>query len=94
MSSRFCQCSSLHLLIGLFIFGSISAISAHENEDPTIKTMEAFSGYPIHESNSLVSDFVSSLSVETQTLQNQSDFTIFDFGDVYVDSRVIICALQ
>ncbi|KAK0608392.1 hypothetical protein LWI29_030010 [Acer saccharum] len=73
MSSRFCQCSSLHLLIGLFIFGSISAILAHENEDPTIKTMEAFSGYPIHESNSLVSDFVSSLSVETQTLQNQID---------------------
>ncbi|KAK2647198.1 hypothetical protein Ddye_022393 [Dipteronia dyeriana] len=73
MSSRFCHCSSLHLLIGLFIFGSISAISAHENEDPTIKTMEAFSGYPIHESNSLVSDFVSSLSVETQTLQNQID---------------------
>ncbi|KAJ4722611.1 Ureidoglycolate hydrolase [Melia azedarach] len=60
----------LHLLV-LFIFCSISAIWAQQNDDPTIRTMEAFSGYPIHESNSFASDFVSSLSVDTQTLQKQ-----------------------
>ncbi|KAH7573299.1 hypothetical protein ACOSP7_006887 [Xanthoceras sorbifolium] len=73
MSSRFCHCSSLHFILALFVFGSMSSISADENEDPTIKTMEAFAGYPIHESNSFVTDFVSSLSVDTQTLQNQID---------------------
>ncbi|KAH9764556.1 Ureidoglycolate hydrolase [Citrus sinensis] len=35
--------------------------------------MEAFSGYPIHESNSFVTNLVSSLSVDTETLQKQID---------------------
>ncbi|KAL9408256.1 hypothetical protein AB3S75_046752 [Citrus x aurantiifolia] len=74
MSLRFCNSHSLyHLLLVLVIFCSISAIYAKANEDPTIRTMEAFSGYPIHESNSFVTNLVSSLSVDTETLQKQID---------------------
>lgn len=35
--------------------------------------MEAFSGYPIHESNSFVTNLASSLSVDTETLQKRID---------------------
>ncbi|XP_044486450.1 ureidoglycolate hydrolase [Mangifera indica] len=61
------------LLLLQLIFCSISTISSQENGDPTIRTMEAFSGYPFHESNSFATDFVSSLSVDTPTLQKQID---------------------
>ncbi|KDO45906.1 hypothetical protein CISIN_1g0484612mg, partial [Citrus sinensis] len=74
MSLRFCNSHSLyHLLLVPVIFCSISAIYAKANEDTTIRTMEAFSGYPIHESNSFVTNLVSSLSVDTETLQKQID---------------------
>ncbi|XP_024046305.1 ureidoglycolate hydrolase isoform X2 [Citrus clementina] len=74
MSLRFCNSHSLyHLLLVLVIFCSISAIYAKANEDPTIRTMEAFSGYPIHESNSFVTNLASSLSVDTETLQKRID---------------------
>ncbi|XP_031272444.1 ureidoglycolate hydrolase [Pistacia vera] len=69
MSLRFCH----SLLLLQLIFCSISAILSQDNGDPTIRTMEAFSGYPIHESNSFATDFVSSLSVDTLTLQKQID---------------------
>ncbi|WCJ23953.1 Ureidoglycolate hydrolase [Euphorbia peplus] len=60
--------SSLNLLLTCLI----SAIIAHPNGDPTIKTMEDFSGYPIHEpSHSFGSPF--SLSLDAQTLQSQID---------------------
>ncbi|GAY52633.1 hypothetical protein CUMW_143360 [Citrus unshiu] len=74
MSLRFCNSHSLyHLLLVLVIFCSISAIYAKANEDATIRTMEAFSGYPIHESNSFVTNLASSLSVDTETLQKRID---------------------
>ncbi|KAL9410785.1 hypothetical protein AB3S75_044541 [Citrus x aurantiifolia] len=74
MSLRFCNSHSLyHLLLVLVIFCSISTIYAEANEDPTIRTMEAFSGYPIHESNSFVTNLASSLSVDTETLQKRID---------------------
>lgn len=72
MSLRFCNSHSLyHLLLVLVIFCSISAIYAKANEDATIRTMEAFSGYPIHESNSFVTNLASSLSVDAETLQKR-----------------------
>ncbi|GAY63559.1 hypothetical protein CUMW_226550 [Citrus unshiu] len=52
---------------------TVSSSSGSPNEDTTIRTMEAFSGYPIHESNSFVTNLVSSLSVDTETLQKQID---------------------
>ncbi|KAJ0034053.1 hypothetical protein Pint_24666 [Pistacia integerrima] len=61
------------LLLLQLIFCSISAILSQDNGDPAIRTMEAFSGYPIHESNSFATDFVSSLSVDALTLQKQID---------------------
>ncbi|GAA0142460.1 hypothetical protein Leryth_019790 [Lithospermum erythrorhizon] len=56
-----------------FILCLIHVSSAYEDDgkDPTIKTMEAFSGYPIHEHVS--PDPLSSLSVDTQGLQKQFD---------------------
>ncbi|XP_004288446.1 PREDICTED: ureidoglycolate hydrolase [Fragaria vesca subsp. vesca] len=61
---------SLSALIVLFFFlCSFTSILAHTNEDPTIKTMEDFSGYPIHESHS----HLSSLSVDAQGLEKQID---------------------
>ncbi|KAJ0092174.1 hypothetical protein Patl1_25220 [Pistacia atlantica] len=69
MSLRFCH----SLLLLQLVFCSISAILSQDNGDPTIRTMEAFSGYPIYESNSFATDFVSSLSVDTLTLQKQID---------------------
>ena len=60
------------ILLLLLLLCSFTAISAHENEDPTIKTMEDFSGYPFHESHSTSqSHTVSLLSVDTQSLQKQ-----------------------
>ncbi|KAG9452576.1 hypothetical protein H6P81_005480 [Aristolochia fimbriata] len=50
----------------LFVFSS----PVHSNEDPTIRTMEEFSGYP---SQSCSTSTPSSLSVDKETLQNQID---------------------
>ncbi|KAM1087104.1 hypothetical protein ACFX2B_012522 [Malus domestica] len=63
------------ILLLLLLPCSFTAISAHENEDATIKTMEDFSGYPFHESHSTSQSHttVSLLSVETQSLQKQID---------------------
>ncbi|KAK9931030.1 hypothetical protein M0R45_018326 [Rubus argutus] len=60
---------SLSAPIVLFFLCTFPVILAHNNEDPTIKTMEDFSGYPIHESHS----HLSSLSVDAQSLQKQID---------------------
>ncbi|XP_058105505.1 ureidoglycolate hydrolase [Magnolia sinica] len=56
-------------LLPVFLF--LSAISAQSNEDPTIKTMEDFSGYP-SERHSCISDSLS-LSVDKENLQRQID---------------------
>ncbi|GFP94123.1 ureidoglycolate hydrolase [Phtheirospermum japonicum] len=59
---------SLGFLLSLFV-----AISSQTDEydDPTTKTMEAFSGYQIHEPS--IQGSFSSLSVDTQSLQEQID---------------------
>ncbi|CAL2225043.1 unnamed protein product [Prunus armeniaca] len=59
-------------IIVLFLC-SFTTILAHEDEDPTIKTMEDFSGYPIHEPHLSFQNTVSSLSVDTRSLQKQID---------------------
>ncbi|CAL1396465.1 unnamed protein product [Linum trigynum] len=53
-----------------------SLVSAQTNEDATIKTMEDFSGYPLHESNNPFdgsSSLPTSLSVDGDSLQRQID---------------------
>jgi hypothetical protein len=60
-----------HLPLLVFFCLCSSAIIAHQDEDPTTKTMEDFSGYPIHEPHNFIQNFVSSLSVDTQSLQKQ-----------------------
>ncbi|KAL7081191.1 hypothetical protein ACP275_14G023800 [Erythranthe tilingii] len=56
----------------LCFFCSFVAISSQNDEyDPTIKTMEQFSGYQIHDPH--FHDSVSSLSVHTENLQRQID---------------------
>ncbi|KAL7177750.1 hypothetical protein ACSBR2_031006 [Camellia fascicularis] len=63
---------SLLFLFPLFVFCCLPEIIAHKDgEDPTTKTMEDFSGYPIHEPHS--QNPLSSLSVDTQSLQKQID---------------------
>jgi ureidoglycolate amidohydrolase len=62
-----------HLPLLVFFCLCSSAIIAHQDEDPTTKTMEDFSGYPIHEPHNFIQNFVSSLSVDTQSLQKQID---------------------
>ncbi|XP_050239481.1 ureidoglycolate hydrolase isoform X2 [Quercus robur] len=58
-----CLCSSASI-IGI----------AHQHEDSTTQTMEDFSGYPIHDQHSFIQNFASSsLSVDTESLQNQID---------------------
>ncbi|XP_030975857.1 ureidoglycolate hydrolase [Quercus lobata] len=58
-----CLCSSASI-IGI----------AHQHEDSTTQTMEDFSGYPIHDHHSFIQNFASSsLSVDTESLQNQID---------------------
>lgn len=61
------------LVLCLCSFASITGI-AHQHEDSTTQTMEDFSGYPIHEPHSFIQNFTSSsLSVDTESLQNQID---------------------
>ncbi|KAI8002722.1 Ureidoglycolate hydrolase [Camellia lanceoleosa] len=63
---------SLLFLLPLFVFCCLPEIIAHnDGEDPTTKTMEDFSGYPIHEPHS--QNPLSSLSVDSQSLQKQID---------------------
>ncbi|KAH7843093.1 hypothetical protein Vadar_012522 [Vaccinium darrowii] len=63
---------SLFILSPLLLFCCCHGIKAQKDgEDPTIKTMEDFSGYPIQEPHFLNS--LSSLSVDTQSLQKQID---------------------
>ncbi|KAJ8769148.1 hypothetical protein K2173_000923 [Erythroxylum novogranatense] len=68
MSRRF-SCSYCFVLL------FVCSISATCNEDPTIKTMEDFSGYPFQEPSSSFSSSspFSSLSVDTQNLRKQID---------------------
>ncbi|PIN06021.1 ureidoglycolate amidohydrolase [Handroanthus impetiginosus] len=64
--------SSLIVLLGFFIC-NFTLISSQKNEydDPTTKTMEEFSGYPVHEPH--FQDSFSSLSVDADNLQKQID---------------------
>ncbi|KAL8026382.1 hypothetical protein ABFX02_14G023100 [Erythranthe guttata] len=60
------------MVISLCFLSSFVAISSQNDEyDPTIKTMEQFSGYQIHDPH--FHDSISSLSVHTQNLQRQID---------------------
>ncbi|XP_060181306.1 ureidoglycolate hydrolase-like [Lycium barbarum] len=69
---------ALRFSLFLFIFSlcficDFTAISAQrDDEDMVIKTMEEFSGYPIHEPNNYPNT-LSSLSVNSETLQKQID---------------------
>ncbi|XP_015887832.3 ureidoglycolate hydrolase [Ziziphus jujuba] len=65
MSLRF-----FHFALLLLFLCSFTPTFAQNGQDPITKTMEEFSGYPIHESNSYS---VSSLSVDAQNLQKQID---------------------
>ncbi|KAL1536099.1 ureidoglycolate amidohydrolase [Salvia divinorum] len=58
------------LIISLYLFAGISSQS--NEHDATIRTMEEFSGYQIHEP-SFHDSSSSSLSVDTETLQSQID---------------------
>ncbi|ONI26562.1 hypothetical protein PRUPE_1G031400 [Prunus persica] len=62
-----------HSAIIVLFLCSFTTILAHEDEDPTIKTMEDFSGYPIPEPHLSFQNTVSSLSVDTRSLQKQID---------------------
>ncbi|KAF8021002.1 hypothetical protein BT93_G1421 [Corymbia citriodora subsp. variegata] len=65
--------SLLFLLLLLFL-ALVSAVLGHAGEeDPTIRTMEEFSGYPFREPPSWVADSLPSLSVESENLQKQID---------------------
>ncbi|KAK2972949.1 hypothetical protein RJ640_022006 [Escallonia rubra] len=69
---------SLPLLLSLLCIHPFTEILVNSyEEDPTTKTMEDFSGYPIHEpplpSNSLSVNKESSLSVNKESLQKQID---------------------
>lgn len=75
-------------VFSLCFIGDFSAISAQrDDEDMTIKTMEEFSGYPIHEP--IYPNSLSSLSVNSESLQKQvnliskSQYSNFFFGSVY-----------
>ncbi|CAL9098751.1 unnamed protein product [Musa textilis] len=57
----------------LLLVSSLSAISAASHEDATRRTMEEFSGYPIHPHPSVLSLSPSSLSVDAVGLQRQID---------------------
>ncbi|XP_050217983.1 ureidoglycolate hydrolase [Mercurialis annua] len=64
-SIRFCDFYSLTLRL---LLCSVAVILA-QNEDPITRTMEAFSGYPIHQ----LSSFPTSLSVDPLSLHKQID---------------------
>ncbi|KAJ6981574.1 hypothetical protein D5086_019581 [Populus alba] len=68
---------SLRFVLLLLFQFSVSGTLAINNEDPTAKTMEDFSGYPFHEPTDHPSappnSLLSFLRVDTTTLQNQID---------------------
>lgn len=68
---------SLRFFLLLLFQFSVSGILAINNEDPTAKTMEDFSGYLFHEPTDYPSappnSLLSFLRVDTTTLQNQID---------------------
>lgn len=70
MAPRFSHSAAILLLFFLLPF---TATFGNSHEDPIIKTMEDFSGYPVHDSHSFISNSLSSLSVDAQSLQNQID---------------------
>lgn len=70
MAPRFSLSAASLLLFFLLAF---TATFGNSHEDPIIKTMEDFSGYPVHDSQSFISNSLSSLSVDAQSLQNQID---------------------
>ncbi|GKU85821.1 hypothetical protein SLEP1_g440 [Rubroshorea leprosula] len=74
MSLRFSHSSFLLSLLFIFL-SSIPAILALQNDDPTIKTMQDFSGYPVDEpTHSSISVSLSvPLSIDNQTLPKQID---------------------
>ncbi|KAL2530768.1 Ureidoglycolate hydrolase [Forsythia ovata] len=60
------------ILLSLYFIFGFPVISAHRNEDvPSIKIMEDFSGYPVHEPH--FQDSLSSLVVDSESLQKQID---------------------
>ncbi|KAJ7954766.1 Ureidoglycolate hydrolase [Quillaja saponaria] len=59
------------VLFFMFFVCSFYTVLAHKDEDPTTRTMEEFSGYPIHESHPRIASSVSSFSVDTESLQKQ-----------------------
>lgn len=60
----------IHFLLSVYFVYGFSIDYAHQDEeDQTIKIMEDFSGYPIHETH--FSNSLSSLSVDTENLQKQ-----------------------
>ena len=78
---------SLRFFLLLLFQLSISGILAINNEDPTGKTMEDFSGYPIHApidySFAAPNTLLSFLSVDSTALENQvptnSKYFFFNF---------------
>lgn len=70
MAPRFSHSAAILLLFFLLPF---TATFGNSHEDPIIKTMEDFSGYPVHDSHSFISNSLSLLSVDAQSLQNQID---------------------
>ncbi|KAI4317966.1 hypothetical protein L6164_025786 [Bauhinia variegata] len=72
-SLHFHKMTAQALFFLLLLLFSFSANSFHGDEDPTIRTMEQFSGYPIHDSHSSIPNSVYSLSVDAQSLQKQID---------------------
>lgn len=68
MAPRFSHSAAILLLCFLLPF---TATFGNSHEDPIIKTMEDFSGYPVHDSHSFISNSLSALSVDAQSLQNQ-----------------------
>ncbi|CAN8232604.1 unnamed protein product [Cochlearia groenlandica] len=72
---------SITLLSLLLLLSLLPSNSAQYEQIPTIKTMEDFSGYPIHEPGQFSStNLASSLSVDSQGLQNQID-ELSNFSD-------------
>ncbi|ESQ44672.1 hypothetical protein EUTSA_v10003195mg [Eutrema salsugineum] len=77
-STRFC---SIALLLISLLCSLPSTLAQQHEPNPTIRTMEDFSGYPIHEPSQFGSiNLASSLSVDAQGLQKQID-ELSNFSD-------------
>lgn len=76
-STRFCSVTFLLLLLLCFVL----PLSSAQQQDETIKTMEDFSGYAIHEPGQFGSiNLASSLSVDAQGLQKQVFFFLLKWN--------------